>query len=119
MSNGSMQTQPGAAPGVPPVMMPSSDHPIVNVNFGLSWKQITAAFAGLALTISGAIGSGALFMPAKESDLQSIRQIVEMMRGEQERNRDAISRLTLAVDNLSGIVNGMKVTASPITKARR
>lgn len=106
--NGSQQYAQQQAQGQSTALQPGHEPNIINVNFGLSWKQITAAFAGLALTVSGAVGSGALFLPARDSDLQGVKQIVELMRKDQTENRDALARLTLAVDNLSGIVDGMK-----------
>lgn len=58
-------------------------------------------------------------MPAKDSDLQSVRMIVEGMRGELKESRDAIARLTLAVDNLSGIVAQMRTAAGPLSRSKR
>jgi hypothetical protein len=111
--NGLQQYAAQAAAGQSTALQPGHEPNIVNVNFGLSWKQITAAFAGLALTISGAVGSGALFLPARDSDVQGVKQIIEQMRRDQNESRDALSRLTLAVDNLSGIVDGMKSLSTP------
>lgn len=104
--NGLQHAQQAA--GQSAALQPGHEPNIINVNFGLSWKQITAAFAGLALTVSGAVGSGALFLPARDSDVQGVKQIIEQMRRDQTESRDALSRLTLAVDNLSGIVDGMR-----------
>lgn len=80
-------------------------------------------FIGATVGIMGMLASAPIaeryLMPAKDSDLQGIIRIVDSMRADQEKSREAISRLTLAVDNLSGLVNTMKTATAPITKARR
>ena len=49
--------------------------------------------------------AGWLFLPAKQSDLHALTQVVQTLDTAQKESRDAIARLTVAVDNLSGIVS--------------
>lgn len=78
-----------------------------------------AVIKWLVLGVIGAIwsmnASGYLFVPAKDSELKALQTIVQTVQQQQtdfqrqmEGTRDALSRLTLAVDNLSGIVDGLK-----------
>lgn len=119
MSNGAQQ--PNEPARVPPGMGPETPiayyTPIAITPSTIKW------FIAATVSIMGFLASAPIaeryLMPAKDSDLQAYVRIVETLRSEQEKSREAISRLTLAVDNLSGIVNSMKLSASPITKARR
>lgn len=121
MSNGEMQQQqPGLPQNQPPL---GHDTPIAYYTPVPITPGTVKWFFGAIVGIMGVLATSPIaerwMMPAKDSDLQQVRAIVETLRAEQEKSREAISRLTLAVDNLSGIVNSMKLATASITKARR
>lgn len=105
MSNGQHQQTP--QPQMDPGRYVTMGEPIsggIKMNLDLSWRQIAVVFGGL-WTIIGSLGiGGVLFMPAKDSEFQPVRQAVDIMRTETAQNRESIARLTVAVDNLSHIV---------------
>lgn len=115
------QSQPTSPAGVPPGM--SQDTPLAYYTPIAITPGTIKWFFGAMLGIVGFLAATPVaeryMMPAKDSDLQSVRMIVEGMRGELKESRDAIARLTLAVDNLSGIVAQMRTAAGPITRAKR
>jgi hypothetical protein len=82
-------------------------------------KWFLGGVLGLIAFLAGTPIAERYMMPAKDSDLKSLVAIVDTMRNDLKESREAISRLTQAVDNLSGIVNSMKLATAPITKARR
>lgn len=88
--------------------LPTNEQPVVTINLGLSAKQILAGFGGLSAAIATATTAGWLFLPAKNSDLQAVKAVVEIVRSEQQTSRDAVARLTVAVDNLAAVVEGLR-----------
>lgn len=104
MSNGAHQQPKGGDAGYSG-MEPSGG---IKMNLDLSWRQIVVVFGALWTMIGGMATGGIIFMPARDSEFQPVKQIVESMRVETSANRDAIARLTVAVDNLSGLVDRLK-----------
>lgn len=123
MSNGQHHTQAQPQPEPPryPAMGPETPvayyTPIAITPSTIKW--FIAATVGIMGFLASAPIAERYLMPAKDSDLQNYVRIVEAMRDEQSKSRDSIARLTVAVDNLSGIVNQMRVAAGPVTRARR
>lgn len=75
-------------------------------------KWIVAGIIGAIWSLNA---SGYLFVPAKDSEFKALQTIVETVRTQQdqfrqqmETTRDALSRLTLAVDNMAGLVAELK-----------
>jgi hypothetical protein len=58
--------------------------------------------------------------PAKQSDLETLTKVVQVIQTGQAESRAALERLTLAVDNLAGIVTEIKQAknAAPKLKIR-
>lgn len=123
MNGASHDTQPVAQQRVTPVVM-SQDTPI-------AYMQPLAITPGLirwvCVTIIGAIWSlyaaGWLFLPAKQDDVTKLTSIVQVLQTGQNDAKLAVERLTLAVDNLSGLVNelrqnGAKKMRVPMPKVR-
>jgi hypothetical protein len=93
---------------VQPVAGYAELQPAVTINqIQLTGRQIMALGSAVIGAIMSAYGAGWLFMPAKDSDLKSLVQIVTTMQQQTDANRQAVERLTLAVDNLSGLVEGI------------
>lgn len=107
---------------------------VVKIDLGLSGRQILWALGSFATFLTTAFTAGWLFLPARDSDLQTLRGVVEIVRQQQldfqrqlESSRDAVSRMTLAIDNLSGVVEGLrqapprvieKILPAPRSRAR-
>lgn len=95
--------QPGPGASVPPGM---ADTPLISIApVSLSLAQLRWVVGGVIGAIWSAYVGGWLFLPAKDADLQSLRGSFEIVQAEQKQARDALVRLTTAVDNLSGIVD--------------
>lgn len=113
------------APASPP---PMAEQPLAVINP----IQITP---GVIKWVVGMIASVIMFLaaspvaerylnPAKQSDLEAISILVKVlqegqtvMKTAQNEQRVALERLTLAVDNLSGIVDGLKVPTQAAVRA--
>jgi hypothetical protein len=79
--------------------------PLVTINqINLTAAQIWSLGAAVVGAIMSMYAGGYLFLPAKESELKEVTKIVEVLKEDTGSNRMAIERLTIAVDNLSGIV---------------
>lgn len=96
----------------------------INLSGAQLWGVIAAIFGA---AWSAYIG-GALFLPAKDSDLKALTAVVQQLSGAQqqaqkeaaERAREAAERgqrLTVALDNLSAVVENLK-NAPPRTIER-
>jgi hypothetical protein len=90
---------------------------VVKIDLGLSGRQILGAFTALGTFLVTAFTAGWLFLPARDSDLKTLQGVVEIVRQQQldfqrqlEASRDAVSRMTMAIDNLSGVVEGLRQT---------
>lgn len=120
MTNGTGQ-QPNQSSSVPPGMgqdTPLAYYTPIPITPG-TIKWFFGAIVGVIGFLAATPVAERYMMPAKDSDLKSLVLIVDGMRTELKDSRDAIARLTLAVDNLSGLVAQMKTAAGPITRAKR
>jgi hypothetical protein len=98
--------------------------PAVTINqIQLTGRQIMALGSAVIGAIMSAYAGGWLFLPAKDSELKSLVQVVTTMQQQTDANRQAVERLTLAVDNLSGLVEGLgsekPVVKRPLTRPVR
>ena len=95
--------------------------PIVTINqINLTGKQIVSIGSMLIGAIMSAYAAGWLFLPAKQAEFEALNKVVVVMQQQLNESRQAINRLTLAVDNMSGIVAGLKNTAVvPLPRAKR
>lgn len=83
-------------------------------------KWVAACVVGLVGFLASAPIAERYINPAKNSDLQALTAIVQVIQTSQKESHDALARLTMAVDNLSGIVAGLKQTAAVVVpKAKR
>lgn len=107
MTNGKFPAaeQPQPYSGVHPIIM-GQDTPLAY------YQPSVITLATVRWIVGGIIGgiwsmyaAGWLFLPAKQSDLHALTQVVQTLDTAQKESRDAIARLTVAVDNLSGIVS--------------
>lgn len=70
-------------------------------------KWVFAAIvAGLTLMPAGLLDR--YLMPARQSEVDTISAVVKLLQQGQTETAEAVKRLTLAVDNLSGIVEGVR-----------
>jgi hypothetical protein len=94
--------------------------PIVTINqINLTGKQIVSIGSMLIGAIMSAYAAGWLFLPAKQKEFEALNKVVVVMQQQLDESRQAINRLTLAVDNMSGIVSGFKNSASvPMPRAK-
>lgn len=90
---------------------------VIKIDFGLSGRQILAGLGAIGTFFATAITAGWLFLPARDSDLKTLQSVVEIVRQQQtdfqrqlEASRDAVARMTMAIDNLSGVVEGLRQT---------
>jgi hypothetical protein len=106
---------------------PAAEAAVIRIDLGLTGKQIMMGLGGLASIVTAGITAGWLFLPAKDTDLRKLEGVVQIVTQKQEASNSAIERLTLAVDNLSGLVDGLKntppkiierVTPRPATRGR-
>ena len=104
--------QPPSAYDVPP-----TESAVVKIDLGLSGRQIIGAFTAIGTFIVTAFTAGWLFLPARDSDLKTLQGVVEIVRQQQqdfqrqlEASREAVVRMTMALDNLSGVVEGLRQT---------
>jgi hypothetical protein len=72
----------------------------VKIDFGLTGRQILLALGGLATIITSGISAGYIFLPAKETDVQALRVVVEKVSTDMVRVTTAIEGLTAAVDRI-------------------
>lgn len=103
--NGQQQPQPPQTATVP-VMDANTPvayyQPIAITPATIKWIA-GAVVAALALMPSGFLDR--YMLPAKDSEVQALTAIVKVLQQGQQETSDAVKRLTLAVDNLSGIVD--------------
>lgn len=102
--------QPPSAYDAPP-----TESAVVKIDLGLSGRQIIGAFTAIGTFIVTAFTAGWLFLPARDSDLKTLQGIVEIVRQQHadfqrqhEASRDALARMTVAIDNLSYVVEGLR-----------
>lgn len=68
-------------------------------------KWISGAVVAVVAVLTAGNGIDRYLMPARDSEFQTLRSAFEVVQKEQAQSRDALQRLTTAVDNLSGIVD--------------
>jgi hypothetical protein len=115
MTNG--QLQPGGTPTVYPPMTDATPlayyQPFAITPSTIKW------FGGMVCAIIVTLhGSGWLFMPAKQDDMTALTRIVQTLQQGQAETNKAVERLTVAVDNLSGIVDGVKQATKQVGKIK-
>lgn len=88
-------------------------------------KWISGAIVSVIAILTAANGLDRYLLPAKDTDLKALQIVVDAVRQQQadfqkqmESSRDAIARLTLAVDNTAGLIDRLQRSIAPI-KAKR
>jgi hypothetical protein len=98
--NGSMNTSDG-----PQHMTLGVDTPVAYYQpIAITPSVIKWLVGGIIAAIWSLQASGWLFLPAKQTDMETLTRVVQVLQTGQNDAKVAIERLTLAVDNLSGIV---------------
>lgn len=107
--------QPSASPGVPPGM--TTDTPIAYYTPIAITPATIKWFLGAIVGIIGFLATAPVaeryMMPAKQADLEVLTKVVQVLQTGQNDGKLAMERVTLAIDNLSGIVAGMKNAPPP------
>lgn len=104
---------------------PAQLPPGIGTDTPLAYYQPIAITPGTIKWVAGAVASVMLFLagspiaerymsPAKQSDLVIMQEIVKTLQVGQHEQRTALERLTLAVDNLAGIVTGLQQSAKVV-----
>lgn len=96
--------------------MDTQPHREVNEHTPIAYYQPIAITPALikwfAISIMAAlsygVGTGLLFMPAKDTDLQELRKVVEAIRAEQVEQRTAFKEFTTAVTGLKVAVEDVQ-----------
>lgn len=121
--NGQYQQEQQAAPQTTTV-------PVMDANTPVAYYQPIAITPATIKWIAGAVVAALALMPsgfldryllpAKDSEVQALTAIVKVLQQGQQDTSDAVKRLTLAVDNLSGLVDRMQTlkNAAPKLKTR-
>lgn len=117
------QTQPGQGAGSSASM--GVDTPLAVVNpititpaLAMSMiKWVSGAVVSVVAILSASNGLDRYLKPARDSEFQTLRSAFELVQKEQAQSRDALTRLTTAVDNLAGIVNGISQAPQQIQRA--
>lgn len=69
----------------------------------IKWFAITIMAA-----LSYGVGTGLLFMPAKDTELQTLRQVVEAMRKEQQEQHGMFKELSTAIGGIKIAVDDVQ-----------
>lgn len=84
-------------------------------------KWLVGAIASVFMFLAASPVAERYLNPAKQSDLEAVSVLVKVLQdgqkavaAAQQEQRAALERLTLAVDNLSGIVDGVKQAAASV-----
>lgn len=89
----------------PDVIASDMNAPVIHVSpISISLAQVRWAVLGLIGAIWSLYSAEYLYRPAKHSDVEAISRVVQTLDIAQRESREAISRLTVAVDNMSGIL---------------
>lgn len=112
--NGHAPTATGGAVTLP--QMPAADGPpVVSIqNVSFSGSQLRWIFSTIMVLVSGLVGGGYLFIPAKQDDLRTLERAFELVRIESQQNRDAIGKLTEAVTDIKQVVVEMRDRPPPV-----
>jgi hypothetical protein len=71
-------------------------------------KWVAGCLAAALIFLSGLPAAERYMKPAAQSDLDVLSKVVQVLQTGQAETKVAMERLTLAVDNLSGIVNELR-----------
>jgi hypothetical protein len=94
--------------------------PIVTINqINLTGKQIVSIGSMLIGAIMSAYAAGWLFLPAKKEEFEALNKVVQVMQVQLTESREAINRLTSAVETMGSAIRDMKNTATvPLPRAK-
>lgn len=93
----------------PPAVQPTMDTPIAYYQpIAITPGTIKWAAGGLIAAIWSLYTADYLYRPAKDSDLQAVKAVVEIVRSEQQETRKTVERLVVATDNMSGLIDSLK-----------
>jgi len=94
--------------------------PIVTINqINLTGKQIVSIGSMLIGAIMTAYTAGWLFLPAKQKEFEALNDVVKVMQVQLTESREAINRLTVAVETMGGALRDMKnIAAVPLPRAK-
>lgn len=111
--------QPPGYPGVPPAM--STDTPVAYYTPVAITPGTIKWLAGAIVSIIGFLATAPVaeryMMPAKQADLEILTKVVQVLQTGQNDGKLAMERVTLAIDNLAGIVANMKsAAAAPVVQ---
>ncbi len=81
-------------------------------------KWVIGAVVGIIGFLASAPVAERYLNPAKQSDLETLARVVQVIQTGQAESREALNRLTLAVDNLAGIVTEIKQAKNAATKLK-
>jgi hypothetical protein len=111
-SNGSLEREAAKMiPGVTDVGGGGSDRAIITVNqINLTGRQIWTIITGIASMIGAGMAGGWLFIPAKSSELEALRAVVEIVRTEQQASREAIGNLAAVITSLEQSVDAFRLS---------
>ncbi len=112
----------------PPHTVMSAETPVAYYtppNIAITPSSIKWAFAAV-VSVLALMPAGLLdryLMPARQSDMDTVTAVVRVLQQGQAETAKAVERLTVAVDNLSGIVEGVRnaqqAVRVPVPKAKR
>lgn len=80
---------------------------VVTINFGLKWRHIAAVVFGAPAFVASLATAGWLVMPAKQSDLEAVKQQVSVVERSVKTVEDVGLRLTAAMEKLGEQVQSL------------
>jgi hypothetical protein len=118
--NGATGPQPSSPQGVPHVMSMETPvayyQPIAITPATVKWV-IGAVIGILVMMPAGVIDR--YLNPAGRGELDALVKVVQTVQQAQDESRRAVERLTVAVDNLSGIVNDVREAGKIVKNTAR
>lgn len=88
--------------------------PVITVSqFALTWDHIVKLGTLVFGAIMSAYAAGWIFVPAKQTELEALTRVVQVLQTGQAETREAVGRLTLAVDNLASKVVELRDRPAP------
>ncbi len=91
--------------------MPATDS-IIHVNFGLTWRNITAFFGGLGALVAALATAGWLVLPASKTELDGVNLKLRQTIMEVQDLKTAMRDLTEAVGRLGAVVERTAATTA-------
>lgn len=82
--------------------------PAISINLGFTTAQIAAGFATLLTLIGSGAFAGWLFIPAKDTDLQALKAVVELIRTDQLAQKTALGQVSATLDGLVRSVDDLR-----------